>query len=294
MVRLSFLYPIRPERAALNFTGVRAALSFAGVPALLHWIRTAAAGRAALIPVLVLWLLAVGSAVQAEDRLVRLAVPQALIETGFLKHLLPRFSLKTQVRIELVTPGAAAEAAFSDRAEGTPVFQDVAALWHMQVLDGAHPGTARFVDWLGSDVGARTITAYAPDGVQMFTLPQITAEVEEEIVFEGDAMKGQNLSRSKCGRCHAVAEDMRMTDIGSTPSFFVLRALPDWDYRFQAFYALNPHPSFTQVADVTEPFPADRPSPIVPVAMTLDELEAILAYVSSLTPADLGAPLQHQ
>ena len=89
MVRLSFLYPIRPERAALNFTGVRAALSFAGVPALLHWIRTAAAGRAALIPVLVLWLLTVGSPVQAEDRLVRLAVPQALVETGFLKHLLP-------------------------------------------------------------------------------------------------------------------------------------------------------------------------------------------------------------
>ncbi len=46
---------------------------------MLHWIRTAAAGRAALIPVLVLWLLTVGSPVQAEDRLVRLAVPQALV-----------------------------------------------------------------------------------------------------------------------------------------------------------------------------------------------------------------------
>ena len=85
-----------------------------------------------------------------------------------------------------------------------------------------------------------------------------------------------------------------MLGIGSTPSFFVLRALKDWDIRFQTFYSLNPHPSFTQIAEVTEPFPVDRPSPIVPVELTLDEFDAILAYVSALKPADLGAPLQLQ
>ena len=240
--------------------------------------------------------LLVAGPLRAEDRLVRLAVPEAFVESGFLKHLLPRFSLKTQVRVQLVAPGEVAEAALGSNggAGGKPVFQGAQDLWHITVLDDTHPGTARFVDWLTSEIGTRTITAYAPGGVQMFTLPEVQVAEVEEILFEGDAELGQSLSRTMCGRCHAVADDMHLNDIGSTPSFFVLRTLPDWDYRFQAFYALNPHPAFTQVADVTPPFPEDRPSPIVPVAMTLDDLEAILAYVASLEPADLGAPLQHQ
>ena len=57
---------------------------------------------------------------------------------------------------------------------------------------------------------------------------------------------------------------------------------------------LNPHPAFTQVADVTPPFHEERPPPIIPVEMTLDDLQAILAYVAALEPADLGAPIRHQ
>jgi hypothetical protein len=32
----------------------------------------------------------------------------------------------------------------------------------------------------------------------------------------------------------------------------------------------------------------------VPVEMTLEDLEAILAFVSRIPPADLGAPIQYQ
>ena len=32
--------------------------------------------------------------------------------------------------------------------------------------------------------------------------------------------------------------------------------------RFDAFYTLAPHPAFTQIDGVTDPFPIDRPSPI--------------------------------
>ena len=74
----------------------------------------------------------------------------------------------------------------------------------------------------------------------------------------------------------------------------MLRSLPDWADRFDAFYALNPHPAFTQVEGVSEPFPENRPSPIVPIEMTLDEVEAVRAYVATMKAADLGAPLQHQ
>ena len=108
------------------------------------------------------------------------------------------------------------------------------------------------------------------------------------------ARAGLVASRVHCVRCHVISEDTRMTSIDSTPSFFLLRAFDDWEYRFQVFYILNPHPAFTQVEGVTEPFPISRPSPIVPVEMTVDEVEAIVAYVAGLEPADLGAPLQHQ
>jgi hypothetical protein len=85
-----------------------------------------------------------------------------------------------------------------------------------------------------------------------------------------------------------------MTGIGSTPSFSVLRSLPDWSDRFSVFYVLNPHPSFTVIDGVTPPFATNRPPPIAPVVLTLDDLEDVLAYVAGLKPADLGAPLRHQ
>jgi len=229
---------------------------------------------------------------RADDRLVRLAAPAELVESGFLKHLLPRFSLKTQVRVQIVSAGQVHDIALGP--DGTPVFTGSDVTWHLLVLAPQHPGVQRFTKWLESEVGQRTITSYAPDEVQMFTLPQDTGAVVADLQFTGDAVEGKAVSRQMCGRCHVVTQTERMNAIGSTPSFFVLRTLGNWADRFQAFYVLNPHPSFTQVEGVTAPFAQNRPPPIVPIEMTLDQLEAILAYVAGLEPADLGAPLQHQ
>ena len=91
--------------------------------------------------------------------------------------------------------------------------------------------------------------------------------------YEGDAALGAVRAEEMCGRCHVVDAAKRMNSIGSTPSFFALRSLTDWEDRFQTFYVLNPHPAFTQIKDVTPPFPVDRPSPIVPVVMTLDDMD---------------------
>ena len=224
------------------------------------------------------------------DKLIRLAVPQALVETGLLKYMLPRFTLKTQVRFEIVAENAPADAAFGD--DGTPVFTGPEKTWSLAALSPDHPGTRRFKDWLQSDVGGRAITGYTVDGAQILDVPGPIEDVVEEIEFDGNAAEGRKLARLNCGRCHAAAPEDRMSGIGSTPSFMVLRALGDWSERFQSFYALNPHPSFTQIEDLTEPFPDDLPSPIVPVTLTLDDLEAIFAYVSKMAPADLGRPLQ--
>ena len=85
-----------------------------------------------------------------------------------------------------------------------------------------------------------------------------------------------------------------MGGIGSTPSFAALRNFPDWEERFQTFYILKPHPSFTEIADLGALVAPEHRAAIVPLEMSLADLDNILAYVAEIAPADLGAPVQHQ
>jgi mono/diheme cytochrome c family protein len=244
-----------------------------------------------LLSLMLLFALAPLGAAAEEDRLFRLHAPGALAETGLLDHILPRFSLKTQVRVERVADPAEADLRLGDA--GRPVFEGASGVWKME-LTSDDADAARFADWLTGDVGQRTVLSFAPQGTALFRAPRVAAAAEEEFLFEGDVALGLEVSRDKCTRCHAVDEASRMAGIGSTPSFGILRALPDWDQRFAAFYVLNPHPAFMIIDGVTEPFSEQRPSPISPIEMTLDEVEAMLAYVSAMPPKDLGAPIQHQ
>jgi mono/diheme cytochrome c family protein len=239
---------------------------------------------------LCLWLAPL--AASAEDRLVRLAAPPALVESGLFGHILPRFSLKTQIRVELVAHDAAADMALGDT--GRPVFEGAEAIWHMQVRAPDHPGTKRFAGWLTSEIGQRTVAAYAPHGVALFGPPTVAQQQEVARVATAESLFGHQVSLAKCTRCHAVDEATKGGGIGSTPSFAVLRALPDWEGRFAAFYALRPHAAFTIITDVTPPFPDNLPSPIAPIELSPEEVEAVLAYVTVLQAADLGAPIAHQ
>ena len=222
----------------------------------------------------------------AQEKTFKLDAPEALTETGFLKHLLPRFSLKTGIRITLA-PG---QAGFGP--EGVPVFQQGDVVWHFSNPGG--PYADAFEAWLLSDIGKRTIDAFAPNGQAMFSSDVATQAVVEIVTLDGNAALGEKMSMTHCGRCHVVNKKNRMNAIGSSPSFALMRSFPDWQERFETFFLLKPHPAFTQVTDVTDPFPEHLPSPIVPIEVTLDEIEAITAYVGSLAPADLGAPMQLQ
>lgn len=230
--------------------------------------------------------------VLAEDRLVRLYAPAALIDSGVLKHILPRFSLKTQVRIDQVDTPDVADLALGEA--GRPIFAGLGQTWSMDIRSPEHLGTKRLADWLLSDIGQRTVASYAPDGDAPFGPPEAVERETVEVSLDGDAEAGHRVSREKCTRCHAVDAETKGWGIGSTPSFSVLRALPDWEDRFAAFYALNPHPAFTQITDLTPPFPINRPSPIAPIELNFDELDALMAYVANMAAADLGQPLEHQ
>lgn len=226
----------------------------------------------------------------AQEDTLRLAVPEALEASGFTQYLVPRFSLKTSIRIARVEEDAPADMRFG--TQGEAVFAGLGTTWSLSHY--GDPRAEQFLKWLKSDIGKRTIDSFEGPGGASFTAELRKARKEVETVFEGDAAAGEKLSLAMCGRCHVINEKNRMKGMGSTPSFAVLRGLPNWDTRFSTFHLLNPHPSFTQIADVTEPFDPSLPSPIVPLRLTLDDLEAILAYVSRIEAADLGAPIQFQ
>ncbi|SDW51408.1 hypothetical protein SAMN05444358_1011038 [Ruegeria halocynthiae] len=218
-----------------------------------------------------------------------LAAPDEISDSGLLQHILPRFSLKTGIRVVADENGVMSLVL---SPPGDPVFARDGVIYHLRTTDA--PKQTRFREWLLSDIGKRTVENFAPADGATFSARFDVAVAEKTQEVDGDAALGQDLSMTHCGRCHVIGPQNRMNGLGSTPSFAVLRAMPDWSERFQAFFALNPHPAFTQIEGVTEPFPPERPSPIHPVEMTLTDLDAILAFVAALSAADLGAPLQLQ
>lgn len=226
----------------------------------------------------------------AQDTNLRLAVPDALETSGIIQFVVPRFSLKTGVRFDRVPEGEAAEMRFG--TEGDAVFTGIGQVWALTHNDD--PRAVRFLEWLKSDIGKRTVESFNSASGDTFSGELRVARVEKAPEYSGDEAEGERLSLLLCGRCHVINESNRMNGMGSTPSFRLLRSLGDWGRRFESFHLLNPHPSFTQIENVTEAFDPSRPSPIVPVHMTLEDLDAILAYVALIEPADLGAPLQHQ
>ena len=244
--------------------------------------------RYCLIVVLLLWPVSLW----AEEGKVTLFAPAELVETGVLRHALPRFSLKTQVRVTVVEDAAGADLLLGD--SGTPVFNGLGRNWSLAEADTGHPGAARFAEWLTSEVGQRTVLGFTVDGATLFSAPRKVAQKAVKLEMDGDAEAGLTVSQAQCARCHAVTPEGRKNDIGSTPSFFVLRTFEDWEERFSAFFVLRPHPAFTQIEDVTEPFADHLPPAIVPVELTLDDLDNLLAYVATLEPLDLGAPLKTQ
>lgn len=245
---------------------------------------------------------------RAQEKTFRLKAAPELIESGVLKYMLPRFSLKTGVRIgveELPLPADALEGAdvfllqsaalpaTPDAVHRVDVFAEAGGRsYTLVVLDTDRREHAeRFLDWITSPVGEAAITGFEVDGAPLYAAVEVEAVEVAAAAPTGDAALGEKIAIRRCGRCHVISDKNRFGGIGSTPSFGALKTLPRWQERFEAFWTLNPHPSFTQIEGVTEPFHPERPPPIAPVEMTVEEVEALLAFVHTIKPKDLGAPL---
>ena len=241
----------------------------------------------ALLVCLTLLLNASPATAEAPD--LGLAAPAAVVDSGLLRHILPRFSLKTSIRV-VGDQNGVMQLALTE--PGVPVFQGDGTTYYLRTQDTARQN--RFRDWMLSEIGKNTIDSFKPEDVQLFSARFEIIETKAATEPDGNAVLGAALSLTLCGRCHVVGPENRMKGLGSTPSFAVLRSLSDWADRFQEFYVRKPHGAFTQIADVTPPFDPERPSPIHPVSMSLTDLDAIIAFVASTDAADLGAPLQTQ
>ncbi len=233
--------------------------------------------------------LILGASPAAAQPTLGLAAPRAVVDSGLLHHILPRFSLKTSIRIRLDTAGAMQ---LADRPPGIAVFHGGGATYFLRIRDD--PRQRRFRDWLTSEIGKTAIERFAPDGQPPFSARFDTAEPAPAPEFRGDAARGARLSLTHCGRCHVIGPRNRMNGLGSTPSFAVLRGLGNWERRFREFFLRPPHAAFTQIEGVTQPFDPQHPPPIVPVRITPQDLKAILAFAARIRAADLGGPLHAQ
>jgi len=256
---------------------------------------------------------------EAEDRVFNLIVDDGLQNSGLMKHLLPRFTLKTSIKINVATAQSAelesgvglngvqvvivgkglANHLRIGKSTSDAAFRSVSTdnteekVYSVVLVEGdENPSAQVFVNWLLSDIGQGTIEAYKVDGVSLFS--PVTREMSDPVVEmpEGDVGEGEKLALLHCGRCHVVNEKNRMGGIGSTPSFAAMRAIPGWQDKFMAFWAVNPHPSFTQVEGLTRPFDPNKPPHIAPLEITQKEMDAILAFAATVTPKDLGAAIQ--
>lgn len=220
-----------------------------------------------------------------------LASPEVLEEVGFLRFLIPRFSLKTGIRVALQANNP--EVIISTE-RGLPMMEGMGQVFYLQITDSNSSRgdkARRFAAWIDSEIGHRTIEQFTSDDVTVFVAIDSLQAAEAAPVFSGDAQRGEAFSYANCGRCHVIGDRNRMKGIGSTPSFPVLLALADWEERFSTFYTRIPHPSIAQLEGVSPPFDPAFPPANAALRLTLDDLEDILTYVSTLPPADLGAPL---
>jgi len=116
----------------------------------------------------------------------------------------------------------------------------------------------------------------------MLACPSPGAAVDASLIA-----KGQALSEHHCARCHIVSDKNRFSGISSTPSFkIMIEVLKDWEDRFQTFMARNPHPAHIRL-ESDDPRPENLPVTTHEVILSLDDIEAILAYVDSMA-AGLG------
>ena len=217
-----------------------------------------------------------------------------VIPSELVQYVVPRFSLKTRIRFDQVESSGDIQLVTVRPETGAEVMKLVSG---ETVYVTAAGGTIEssdyraFVDWLVSEPGRATIADFELDG-QQIAIPTAADEVAPiEMVIVGNIDHGRELSRDHCRRCHKVDRADKYAGIDNAPSFHAMRTFDDWYIRFSMFYAVSPHKALISVEG--SGIEKNRALiTIAPIDLQMDDINDIVAFVHSLTPLDLGKPIQ--
>ena len=101
-------------------------------------------------------------------------------------------------------------------------------------------------------------------------------------IAAADVERGREVAATHCTRCHVVGDINPYGGIESTPSFIGMKRLADWERRYAEFYILPPHPALVRIEEVSAERDEERPAFVTEIVLTLDDVDAILAFVKTL------------
>lgn len=101
-------------------------------------------------------------------------------------------------------------------------------------------------------------------------------------IAAADVERGREVAATHCTRCHVVGDINPYGGIESTPSFIGMKRLADWERRYAEFYILPPHPALVRIEEVSAERDEERPAFVTEIILTLDDVDAILAFVKTL------------
>lgn len=99
-------------------------------------------------------------------------------------------------------------------------------------------------------------------------------------------LKGLNIARNHCARCHVIGDYNKFGGIGSTPSFQLIVGMKDGISRFENFFERRPHPAFVRVPGV--PRWSKLPPYATEFVMTAENLEDLLVFVKTIKKKDFS------
>lgn len=114
----------------------------------------------------------------------------------------------------------------------------------------------------------------------------LTALLTQKGIADDIVLKGREIVRQHCTRCHVVPDMNPYGGIGSTPSFAAMKWLDDWEQRFEVFYTLPPHPALVNIVGVSEERSESLPVFVSEIKLQIEEVDAILAFIRTLETPD--------
>jgi hypothetical protein len=219
---------------------------------------------------------------------------ETVIPSELVQYVVPRFSLKTRIRFDQVESSGDIQLVTERPETGAEVLKLVSGeTVYITAVGGAVESSdyRAFVDWLVSEPGRATIADFELDGRQI-AIPTAADEAAPiEMVIVGNIDHGRELSSDHCRRCHKVDRADKYAGIDNAPSFHAMRSFDDWYIRFSRFYAVSPHKALISVEG--SGIEKNRALiTIAPIDLQMDDINDIVAFVNSLTPLDLGKPIQ--